>query len=199
MTRKIDPTRPLFAVVGAGDLAVELARGYATDVQARFANVEVEPKVLRDQARTLVAGRVDELAKEAKVAQTRIEARVAVLQADAKAFPARVESFKNETVAELNDTYGDLAARGKDLLNRIRKQQATKDAAAAGRTTVAKAKTTKTQTTKSAKASAGTAKQAAKKTGSTAKRNTKATSTSAKKAASATTQAAGDASEKIGS
>lgn len=199
MTRKIDPTRPFYAVVGAGDLAVEFARGYAADVQARFESVELEPKALRDQARTLVVGRVDDLTKEAKEAQTRIEAKMADLQADAKALPARVESFTSETVAELNDTYGDLAVRGKDLLNRIRKQQATQDAAAAGRTTVAKAKTTKTQTTKSAKASAGNTKQAARKTGSTAKRNTKATGTSAKKTAAATTRAASDASEKVGS
>lgn len=187
MTLKIDATRPFYAVVGAGDLAVEHARTYATDVQARFAKVELEPKVLRDQARTIVVARVDELTKDAKEAQ------------------AKVESFTNDTVAELNETYGDLAARGKDLVNRIRKQQATQDAKAAGKTTVAKAKTAKTQTAKSAKASASTAEQAAntttsaaKKTGSTAKRNIKATSTSAKKTASATTKAATDAAEKVG-
>lgn len=191
MTLKIDATRSFYAVVGAGDLAVEHARFYATDVQTRFAKVELEPKALRDQALTVVVTRVDELTKDAKQAQAKLEARVADLQADAKALPAKVESFTNETVAELTETYGDLATRGKDLVNRIRKQQATKDAKAAGKTTVAKAKTAKTQTTKAAKASV-------KKTASTAKTATKATSTSAKKTASATTEAVTDAAEKIG-
>ena len=50
MTRKIDATRPLYAVVGAGDLAVEYARKSTADVQARFAKIELEPKALRDQA-----------------------------------------------------------------------------------------------------------------------------------------------------
>lgn len=205
MTRKIDATRPFYAVVGAGDLAVEFARTYATDVQARIAKVELEPKALRDQARTIVVSRVDELAKDAKEAQAKLESRVADLQAEAKTLPAKVESFTNETVTELNDAYGDLAARGKVLVNRIRKQQATKDAKAATKTTVAKAKTAKTQTSKSAKATSTTAKQAAstttsaaKDTATTAKSATKATTTSAKKAASATTEAAADAANKVG-
>jgi heparin binding hemagglutinin HbhA len=183
MALKIDATRPLFAVVGAGDLAVKYARTYANDVQTRFAKVDLEPKVLRDQ----------------------LEARVAELQADAKTLPAKVESFTNETVAELNETYGDLAARGRELVNRVRKQQATQDAKAAVKSTVTKAKTTRTQTAKSAKASstalknaAKTATSTAKKTGSTAKSSAKATGTSATRTASASTKAAGDAASKVG-
>ena len=205
MPLKIDATRPLFAVVGAGDLAVEFARTYATDVQTRFAKVEIEPKALRDQARTVVIARVDELAKDAKEAQTKLEARVAGLQADAKTLPGKVESFTNETVAELNETYGDLAVRGRDLVNRIRKQQSTQDAKAAGKSTVAKAKTTKTQATKSATASSTAAKKTAKtatatakKTGATAKSSAKATGTSAAKTASAGTQAVTDGASKVG-
>lgn len=170
---KIDATRPFYAVVGAGDLAVEYARTAATDVQSRLSKVELEPKALRDQAVTVVVSAVD------------------------------------ETVTEATETYGDLAARGKDLVGRIRRQQATKDATAAGKTAVAKAKTTKTQTTKSAKGSASavknsasgtasTTKAASKKTGKTAKSNVKATGTSAKKTASATTRATADAASKVG-
>lgn len=205
MTLKIDATRPFYAVVGAGDAAVEFARTYANDVSTRFAEIDLEPKALRDQARTIVVAGVDELTKDAKEAQARLEARVADISADAKSFPGRVESFTNETVSELSEAYVDLAARGRDLVTRIRKQQATQDAKAAGKTTVAKAKTARTQTAKSAKSSATTAKNAAgtttsaaKKTGATAKRNTKATTTSAKKAASATAQATTDASQKVG-
>jgi CCR4-NOT transcriptional regulation complex NOT5 subunit len=162
---KLDATRPFYAVVGVTDIAVEFARSAATDVQARFANVELEPKALRDQAQAL---------------------------------PAKVESYVSETVAELNESYDDLAVRGKNLVTRIRKQQATQDATAAGKTTVAKAKTTRTQTAKSASNAAASATTAAKKSAGTAKRNVKATSTSAKKAASATTEATGDAASKVG-
>lgn len=202
-TLKID--RPFYAVVGAGDLAIELARTAASDVQARFAKVELEPKALRDQARTVVAARVDELADSAIKAQAGFEERVAELRVDAKALPSKVETYVNEAVAEFNETYGDLAARGQDLVNRIRRQQSTRDAQAAAQNTVANAKTAKTQTAKSASAStdtakkaAGTTKSAAKKTGATAKRNTKATSTSAKKTVSASTKAATDAAAKVG-
>jgi cobalamin biosynthesis Mg chelatase CobN len=204
MTLKIDAKRPFYAVVGAGDLAVEYARTYASDVQTRIAKVDIEPKALRDQARTVVVARVDELTKDAKQAQAKLEARVAELQADAKTLPGKVETLTNEAVVELTETYGDLAARGKDLVARIRRQ-ATQDAQAAVKGTVTRAKTAKTQTTKSAQATAGTAKKsasatksAAKTTGSTAKRTTKATGTSAKKAASATGQATTDAASKVG-
>ena len=184
---KIDATRPFYAGVGVVDVAVEFARTRATDVQSRFGKVELEPKALRDQARTVVVSRVDELTEGAKEAQAKLEARAADFQTDAKKFPAKVESFVNETVAEATETYEDLAARGKDLVSRIRRQQATQDAKAAGNTTAAKTKTAKTQATKSAQS-----------TGTTAKRNVKATSTAAKKTASATTRATTDAASKVG-
>lgn len=197
MTLKNDVTRPFYAVVGAGDLAVEYARTYATDVQARLSKVDLEPKTLRDQALTVVTTRVEELTKDAKAAQAKLESAVAELQADAKTLPAKVESFTNETVAELTETYGDLAVRGKDLVTRIRNQQSTRDAKAAAKTAVAKAKAAKTQTAKSVKASTGTAKTAAEKTAATAKSSAKAT-TAAKKTASATDDAVTDAAAKIG-
>ncbi len=198
---KLDATRPFYAGVGVFDLAVERVRTTATDVQTRFNRVDLEPKALRD---------------EAKEAQAKLEARVADFQADAKKLPGRVESFVNEAAAEASETYGDLAARGKDLVNRIRRQQATQDAKAAGNTTKAKAKTARTQTAKSADSSASTAKGATKRaanstktaaktsqtaarnTGNTAKRNAKATGTSARKTASATTRAGSDAASKVG-
>ena len=209
MARKIDATRPFYAVVGAGDLAVEYARNATADVQARFGKVELEPKALRDQARTVVTARLDGLTEDAKEARTQVETRAkeARTQVETRAKEARtqLESYVNEAVAEVTETYGDLATRGRDLVARIRRQQATQDAKAATKSTVARAKSARTQTTKSAKASAGTTKaagksasQSAKKTAGTAKRSTKATTTSAKKAASASAKAAGDAAEKVG-
>lgn len=197
-TKKIDATAPLYAVVGVTDLAVERARHYSADIQARFAKLDLEPKALRDQVQTVVTARIDELNEDAKGARTTVEARATKAR-------AQLESYVNDTVAEVTETYGDLAARGRNLVARIRRQQATQDAKASAQTAVAKAKTTRTQTTKSAKATAGTTKRAAKttktaakKTAGTAKRNVKATTTSAQKTASAATKAAGDAAEKVG-
>ena len=205
MALKIDATRPLFAIVGAGDFAVEVARTYAADVQTRFKKVELQPKALREQALTLVVTGMDALSKDAREAQARFETRVAAFQTEALALPDRVEAYVNETVADLSDGFGDLAARGKTLLTRIRRQQATQDAATAAGNTVAQAKTARTQTTKSASKTAGTAKRAAgttrkaaSKTGAAAARNAKATKTSTRKTASAAATATTDAAAKVG-
>ena len=202
---KLDPTRPFYAVVGAGDLAVEYARTAATDVQARFSKVDLEPKALGDQARTVVASRIDELAEDAKKAQSKLGARVADLQTETLALPGKVEAYVNETAATATGAYGELAVRGQVLVNRIRKQQATQDAKAAAGTTAAKARTTRTQATRSATKTAGATKTAAKKNTAAAKENTapaqssaKATGTSAKKTASTTGQAASAAARKVG-
>lgn len=184
---RIDATRPLCAVVGAGDLVVEYARHTATDVQTRFAKVELEPKALRKTARKVVVTRVDELQNEAKALPGRAQALVGGYVADLN------ETFSG-TVSELNDTYADLATRGKTLVTRIRRQQATQDAKAAAGTTKAKAKTATTQVKKSA----STTKSAAKKTAKTARSNAKTTTTSARKAASSTAKATAKGAEKVG-
>lgn len=207
--KKIDATRPFYAVVGATDLAVELARGYSADVQARVAEVqarvaklELEPKALGTQARGLVAARIDGLNEDARAARTTVEARTQETR-------TQIEAYVNDAVAEVTETYGDLAARGRSLVSRIRRQQATQDAQAATRTTVAKARTARTQTTRSAKGTASTAKGAAKtatrsttrsakQTAGTAKTSTKATRTSALKAAGAGSRAVADAAQKVG-
>jgi heparin binding hemagglutinin HbhA len=172
-------TRPLYAAIGAGDLAVALARSTAGDVQTRLSKVDLQPKALRD-----------ELGKGAKDAQSRIETRVAELQKEAQALPGKVEALVNgylaalnETVEDLNKQYLELAVRGNQLVVRIRRQQATQDVKAESKKTVSKAKTTATQT---------------KKAGSTAKRSAKATGSTAKKTASAAKKATGDAAAKTG-
>ncbi len=139
---KLDATRPLYAAVGAGDLAVSYARTAATDVQARVAKVELEPKALRDQAVTLVSTRVEELQADAKKAQAALEARITELQSDAKALPNKLEKLVNDYVAELNKTvdelnkgYAELAGRGHDFVTKVRKQEATQQTKAAAKST----------------------------------------------------------------
>jgi heparin binding hemagglutinin HbhA len=156
-TTKANPVRPFYAAVGGVDAAVALARTGFNDVQTRLAKVEREPKAL-----------VGQVQKEAKALPARVEARISELVAEL-----------NGTVDDLNKQYVDLAVRGRNLVGRIRRQQATQDLVTETKKTSAKAKTTTTQ----AKKAAGTAKSSAKATGTAAKKATGA-------AAKATTDAA---------
>jgi hypothetical protein len=191
-------TKPLFAGIGATDLAVERVRGFVTEAQKRtqqrvaeaqknVRKVELEPKALRDQALT----RVDALAKDAKARRASIEKRVSAAQADA--------------LATVGGTYDGLVTRGETLVTRIRRQEATQAATSSAKNTATKAKTTKTQATKAtqstaktAKKSASTTKQTAAKKSAPAQSSAKATATTAKQTASDTAQAAGDAAKKVG-
>src|SRR3954469_5020496 len=169
---KVDPIRPFYAAVGGIDVAVAAARTGLTDVQTRLSAVDIEPRVLASRGTTLVLSRVD------------------ALQREAKALPGWVEAKLNEyvgdlggTVEELNGQYAGLADRGRTLVTRIRGQQATQELEAQTRSTVARAKTTKSQATRTA---------------DTTKRSAKATGTAARKTASAATTAAKDAAGKTG-
>jgi heparin binding hemagglutinin HbhA len=167
------PVTPFYASAGAGDLAVEKVRAVGVDVTARFAKL--------DQA-TLQA----ELTK----AQSELTKRFEAIVADARTAPARLRELPKSAQAGLTvvlgqaeETYEDLAGRGKDLVERIRHQQATEDLVDTAKTTVSKAKATRTT---------------AKKTAQTASRNVKATATSARKTAKAAAKAAGSAADKVG-
>lgn len=191
---RTEAVKPLYAVAGVTDIAVEVARGYVSEAQQRYAHVqkrydmgEFRPSALQSQAISLVTARVDELATEAKDAQAAIET-----------LPAKVESYVNETLTEVEKTYAELTERGENLVLRIRRQQATQDARASAKTTVAKVKTAKTQTTKSAKSSAKKTGTAVKETAKTAKTNVKSTTTAAKKTAAGSAKATGDAAGKVG-
>jgi|1186.fasta_scaffold36428_2 hypothetical protein len=117
---KTEAVKPLFAIAGATELAVELARGYAAEAQTRVAKVDLEPKNLQAQARTRVEDLVEELKGEAKDAQARFEARVADLQKDAKEFPAKFDTVLNEALEDLNATYADLQVRGEKFVKALR-------------------------------------------------------------------------------
>ena len=156
--------KPLYAGVGATDLAVEYVREHFADVQKKLAEVqkdvqsrvagvqknvkgfEFEPKSLREQTVTTVNTRVSEL------------------RSDALAQVGKVQTRVNENVATVTDTYGDLAKRGETLVARIRKQEAArpprKAAAAqpAAKKPAAKKTTAKTSTAKKTTAKKSTAK-----------------------------------------
>lgn len=175
---KAEATRGLHAGVGVADLAVEAVKEYVAEAQKRFekvqksfADVDLQPKALRVQATTVLNARVEELSKEAKARRTAVEQRVAELQGEAQKLPSRVQTLVNGNVDAATGTYDELVKRGEKVVRRLRKEPA-----ANANTTVAKAKTTKTQTAKSAK---------------TAKSSAKATGTAAKKTASSTAKSVG--------
>ncbi len=86
--------KPIYAGVGAGDLALTAVKEYVADVQ----KLVTDPKSLRKQA----AGAV--------------ETRVSDLQKDARELPTRVQTLVNENVAVATATYTDLAKRGEALV-----------------------------------------------------------------------------------
>jgi DNA-binding protein HU-beta len=234
--------KPVLAYVGVTDLAVEIVRDLVTETQTRLTGVQKDvtsrvadvqktagdPKALADRATTVVNARVDALAKDAKARREAIEARVAELQAEAKAYPGKVQKLVDESVDNATDTYADLVKRGESLVGRVRRQESTKRTVSSAKTTVAKAKTTTTQakkavdaettatkktaTARKTAAKKSTSKTAATKTAAkkaparkapakkttTAQSSAKATVTAAQKTASNATQAVTEAAEKVG-
>jgi hypothetical protein len=171
------PVTPFYAIAGAGDLAVEKFRAVSEDVTARFA--KLDQKTLQSE----LTKRQTELAKL-------VEKRFESIVADAKTAPAKLRELPKTAQAgfttvlgQAEETYEDLAGRGKDLVERIRHQQATEDLVTQAKTTVSKAKATRTT---------------AKKTADSATRNVKATATSARKTAKTATKAAANAADKVG-
>lgn len=167
------PVTPFYAIAGAGDLAVEKFRAVSEDVTARFA--KLDQKALQT-----------ELTK----AQSELSKRFEAIVADAKTAPAKLRELPKTAQAgftvvlgQAEETYEDLAGRGKELVERIRHQQATEDLVTQAKTTVSKAKATRTT---------------AKKTADTATRNVKATATSARKTAKSASKAATAAADKVG-
>lgn len=123
---------------------------------------------------------------------------------DVQSVPSKAQGLLGDAIVSAFSAYGDLASRGKSLVTRVRRQQATSDLQEQAKSSVARAKATRTtvkkqaSTTKqSAAAATSTARKSAaattstaKKSASRAKSSAKATTTSAKKTASATKKAA---------
>jgi len=173
---------PLYAIAGAGDLAVEKLREVSEDVTTRFVALKDQPKTVQSELSKVQT----ELAK----AQAELAKRFETLTAEAKTMPAQLRELPSAVQASLTtvlgqaeDRYDELAVRGKDLVTRIRSQQATDDFEAQARSTVSKAKATRT-----------TARKAANSTS----RSAKASATSARKTAKTASKAAGDAATKVG-
>lgn len=135
--------KPLFAGVGALDLALEQVK----DIPA-------------------------ELSVEVKKVQARVESARTTVPAQLKTLPTQVKDLRGEVEARAakatetaNDLYAKLAVRGERLVTQIRRQPATEAAIAEGREAVKKAEASAVAAKKSAKAGEKAAQGAAAKLG----------------------------------
>ena len=181
--------KPVFASVGATDLAVEKVRDAVADVRKLVLDVQkdlVERVAgVQKDINTVVA---DVRKADAKKVRAAIEARVAELQGEAKTYPAKVQSLVDDNVANASETYADLVKRGETLVGRIRTQESTQETVKSAAKTTAAAK----------KSAATTAKKKATKKAATTNASAKATATAAKKTAATAAKAVVDAAEKVG-
>lgn len=134
-----EATKPLFAVVGVADLAIEQAKDvpalYVAEVkkaQARLENVPTVVKTLPEQVKTLRAD-----------VETRVE----------------------KATEKATDLYTQLTVRGERLVTQIRRQPSTEAAIAEGKEAVRKAEAAATAAKKSAKAGEKAVEDAAAKIG----------------------------------
>lgn len=108
-----EATKPLFAVVGVADLAIEQVK----DVPALYVT-------------------------EAKKVQNRfaeVPAHVMTLPAQLKSLRGEVETSVEKATVKFTDLYSTLAVRGERLVTQIRRQPATETAIAEGKAAVKKA------------------------------------------------------------
>ncbi len=142
-----------YVVVGITDLAVERVR----DAQTRAAEVS--------------NGVRNELKAD------RLQAKAAAIPSHAMGLPTSAVSKGLEAAGKVEDGFDDLAARGKKLVERIRKQRATQDLVSQGKATLTRSKAAVTtvrrgakDTQTSAKATVTVATREAEKTVAATKR-----------------------------
>lgn len=165
-TRSKSTATPLYALAGFGDLAVAKFRAVGDELATRFATLDQQ--ALQAQ----LTKRVDALAADARTVPAKL-----------RELPIAAQASIATVLSQADEAYEELAGRGKQVVTRIRNQQATQDLVAQAETTVSKAKASRTS---------------ARKTADTASRNVKATATSARKTAKTASKATGDAADKVG-
>jgi hypothetical protein len=141
--KSIEIPKPLYAGVGATDIAYTAVKEYASDVQKKLTQVQ------KDVTKTVTTFDPKSLGKQAVDAaaarRIKVEATVADLQAEAKTLPTKVTTTVNENVALASAAYDDFAKRGETVVTRIRKTAPT--ASVTVKTTPTKAASVKVSAT----------------------------------------------------
>jgi hypothetical protein len=136
MALRTEASKPLYAVVGAGDLAVE--------------NIKDLPGDLVAQATTIVP---------------KTTALVAELPAKVKDLRGEVETRATMLTGKAFQAYGELVERGQQLVRSIRRDQTVAQAQTQVKIAKSQAKAATTSVTKAAKATAKATTKAADKVG----------------------------------
>lgn len=182
-----DPT-PLYAVVGIADVAAATIRSARAELGARAASLD--PRSIGELARTRLVARVDAVQSDVKATPGQV-----------KTLPSRAQSLLDDAVSGAISTYSGLAGRGKTLVTRVRKQEATAELQDRAKATTAKVKAAGTTAKKSAAATKTATKSATtttRKSAAATKTSAKAAATSSKKSAATARKAAGAAGAKLG-
>jgi heparin binding hemagglutinin HbhA len=167
--KTVDPT-PLYALVGASDLAVEKLRNVSNELQ--FLVADVDPKTVPAKVQAATSARVGAVTADMRARSS-----------DAKDFPTMAQNLVFEILSQAVATYGEMAERGKELVIRVRSQRDTEVLKTQTKATVSKAKATATTAKKSAAAT---------------RKSAKSTATSARKTSESAKKATKSAAEKIG-
>jgi heparin binding hemagglutinin HbhA len=167
--KNVDVT-PLYAVVGAGDLAIEKILNASNDMQILVA--DADPKTVPAKMQAAATARVEAVTADMKARTS-----------DAKDFPTLAQTLFFEALSQAVVTYGEMAERGKELVTRVRNQPEGELLKTQAKATATKAKATATTTKKSAAAT---------------KKSAKSTATSARKTGEAASKAAKATAKKVG-
>jgi hypothetical protein len=173
---------PLLALVGAGDLAVEMIRAARDEFTGRAASFD--PKAVRDQAQATFASRLEALQAELLSAPERLQA----LPELAQEWPAKAQSLFADMLSTAFMTYGELAGRGKNLVTQVRREmpagvEVDVEVKPVSRPTTSPARKTTTTATKKPVAKRPVAKKPVAKKTTTTTTTTTTTKPAAKKTA----------------
>lgn len=118
---RVTESTPFQAVTGAGDLAAEKIR----EVPAKLAALDLPGKIDELQVRLGDAqGKVQDRLTALKVDPKEVQAKA---QAKAKALPERATDLAMQITGKVVQTYGELAQRGKAVIDRRRAQDGGSD------------------------------------------------------------------------
>jgi heparin binding hemagglutinin HbhA len=147
--RSVTDSTPLLAVVGATDVVVERVRAAAARAEKAQAGLEDALNTYQVELRKGLSAAQTELGKtihayqvglEPARIQARAQAAVQQVPAAVQQAPALAVSRALEVAGQVETSYSELAERGRQLVERVRRQKPTQDLLAQGRVTVNQAK-----------------------------------------------------------
>jgi heparin binding hemagglutinin HbhA len=162
--RSLD-SKPVYAVAGAGDFAVEKLRELSARLSS-LSTVRVERRDVQEQVGTL---------------QEETRTRLQQVQEAFRELPEQAQSVVGSVVATATELYDDFAERGELVVSRLRGQESTGELEEQAQSTVRRAKATKATATKGVTATKQSAKETVTSATDTAKAGGQAAADSADK------------------